>query len=173
MTKTFKRLVLAGHSSYPSFPEIILLSYSWLGEQTCAPYCALIPAEPSGPSTFAPSGPNPTPTSVCTSEHQSAFILAMLGPDQHVCRGKLLLFVKERLLLLSFCGWSPKGKKKTPFWMCMIVMSWRFMTYHQHSIQNHWLDKANQWSRCCKRNSLSNEGIFIGESRVQIDQYTT
>ena len=29
------------------------------------------------------------------------------------------------------------------------------------SIKNHWMDKANLWSRCCKINSLSNEGIFM------------
>ena len=29
------------------------------------------------------------------------------------------------------------------------------------SIKNHWMDKENPWSQCCKRNSLSNEGIFM------------
>ncbi len=28
------------------------------------------------------------------------------------------------------------------------------------SIKNHWMEKAIQWSRCYKRNSLSKEGIF-------------
>ena len=27
--------------------------------------------------------------------------------------------------------------------------------------KNHWRDQETPWSRCCKRNSLSNEGIFI------------
>ncbi len=29
------------------------------------------------------------------------------------------------------------------------------------SIENHWMDKAIPWSRCCKRNSPSNQGIFM------------
>ncbi len=33
--------------------------------------------------------------------------------------------------------------------------------FHTLSIKNHWMDEANPWSRCGKRNSLSNEGIFM------------
>ncbi len=29
------------------------------------------------------------------------------------------------------------------------------------SIKNNWMDKTIPWSGCCKRNSLSNEGIFM------------
>ncbi len=29
------------------------------------------------------------------------------------------------------------------------------------SIKNHWMDQENPWSQWCKRNSLSNEGIFM------------
>ena len=148
MTKTFKRLVLAGHSSYPSFPEIILLSYSWLGEQTCAPYCALIPAEPSGPSPSVPSGPNPTPTYVCTSEHQSAFILAMLGPDQHVCGGKLLLFVKD-CCGCHFVGDRQKEKKH------LFEYDSNVMTFHDISTT---LSKnRRQWTRQIHGNGAAKE----------------
>ncbi len=38
-----------------------------------------------------------------------------------------------------------------------------------HSIKNHWMAKANPWSQCCKRHSLSNEGIFM----ILLPQYLT
>ncbi len=36
-----------------------------------------------------------------------------------------------------------------------------YIMLHTLSIKNHWMAKANPWSRCCEGNSLSNEGIFI------------
>ncbi len=41
---------------------------------------------------------------------------------------------------------------------------WHYMStppISSSTLKNHWIDKANPWSRCYKRNSLSNEGIFM------------
>ncbi len=75
---------------------------------------------------------------------------------------------------LARLGWELCGKLRgllhlTVCWDIWMVIFWEgSLQIYCHavissptlSIKNHWMAKANPWSRCCEGNSLSNEGIF-------------